>query len=48
MTQDRLRRLAAQLHDARQRAAEARARGDHDGYRYARAEARRLAAILEG
>lgn len=48
MTQDRLRRMAAELRDARIRAAEARRQGDQDGYRYARAEASRLARALEG
>lgn len=45
---DRLRRIAAQLADARSRAADAARMGDQDGARYARAEAARYRAALEG
>jgi hypothetical protein len=45
---DRLRKLAAELSDARTRAREARRYGDDDGYRYARAEAATLRRSLEG
>lgn len=48
MTQDRMRRLAAQLRDARQRAEDARRAGDQDGARYAAADAAKLRRILEG
>ncbi len=48
MTQDRLRRLAAELRDARQRAQDARRNGDQDGARYAAAEARAIRRALEG
>lgn len=46
MTHERIHALARKAADARQRAQDARRTGDHDGYRYARAEASRLARIL--
>jgi hypothetical protein len=45
----RTERLARKLADARDRAAAARNTGDHDGYRYAAAEYKRLRlALAEG
>lgn len=47
--ESRAERLARKLADARDRAAAARATGDFDGYRYAKAEyARVRAALAEG
>jgi hypothetical protein len=46
MTHARIHLLARRAADARQRAQDARRTGDHDGYRYARAEAARLSRIL--
>lgn len=48
MTHARLALIAARLRDARQRCADATRQGDSAGAAYARAEARRLRAILEG
>lgn len=46
MTAERLHKITRQLVDARQRATDARDRGDDAGYRYSLADARRLARIL--
>lgn len=46
MAPERLHKITRQLADARARMSAAYHRGDDGGYRYARAEARRLAAIL--
>ena len=46
MTTNRVHYLSRRLADARERAYAARAQGDDAGYRYARAEVRRLASIL--
>ena len=46
MTDSRIYHLTRRLADARERAAAARAAGDADGYRYAKAEAARCARIL--
>ncbi len=46
MTDYRIHRLTARLSAARERAYDARRRGDHDGYRYSMAEARKCARIL--
>jgi hypothetical protein len=46
MTHARIHHLARQLANARARAEDAKAAGDFDGYRYARAEARRVALRL--
>jgi len=49
MSRARIHRLSQRLTDARERANMARATGDHSGYEYARAEARRIArALAEG
>jgi hypothetical protein len=48
MTRERLELIVARLGDARHRYAMARRQGDSAGAAYAKAEARRLAAILEG
>jgi hypothetical protein len=46
MTADRIHHLTARLVAARERAYDARRRGDSDGYRYAIAESRKYARIL--
>jgi len=46
MTHDRIYRLSQRLVDARARAMMARRSGDDAGYRYAAAEARKLARVL--
>lgn len=48
MTNDRMRRIAAQYADARRRAADARRLGDTEGARYAASDAVKLRRILEG